>query len=407
MVATKKVEVTASETSHIPAVVRALLASGWATSEAPRKGRLLRNRQKIILKGSQETRRFRLLVFKVTKSSRGNDYERRVEITSTYGARLQPEPEFDDVVLGYDPQNEVFVGLDPERLRHGGPTSNASSFLEASGLNRTADEPFVVLSRVTQIFPEGEHQAFFRPERLMEYLFNISAVHTGSYPGRGRGSAETFQRARWLNASLGEVASTDATGDTLVLHRGSSLRRAKAALTAQARTLLDEPRHALITRRITPEELRAILLVQEQNGLLGEEVVYKHERDILRKARRPDLADRVKWVSRTSVGEGYDISSFDPGSGEPRYIEVKSGHRKVTSFEITANEWRKAESLGDRYFIYCVSYVRTKVRVHVLRDPCALVRESHLRMDATSWRVRWGTLQPHSCHGNLDAWAVS
>jgi hypothetical protein len=400
----KTVAIEAAGAGHIGVVVRALFAAGWLPSVSPAGGRLLRNRQKIVLSTPAETRRLRVLVFKVTRSSRGREHERRVEITSTYGHGIDPSREFDDVVLGYDPENEVFVGLDPERLRHGGPTSNASSFLEVSGLRRTAIEPFIVLLRSTRIFPKGEHQAFFRPERLSEYLFNVSAIHAGSYPGRGRGLAQLFRGGRWKQKSLGKIEKSLAVGDTLVLERADPVRTLKAALTKRALALVDQPAAILTTRKITPEELRSILARQEQNGWLGEEIVFNHEQEILQKVGLSNLANQVNWVSRRSIGEGFDIASFDPVSREPRYIEVKSCEGALSSFEVTANEWKKAASLGEDYFVYCVSNVRTGASVHVLRDPCRLEKDGSLRRDGSSWRVKTDSAKRPSCHARLDSW---
>src|SRR2546425_13369946 len=180
-----RVVVSASAAGHIGVVVRALTGGGWALSRAPSNGRLFRNRQLIVLQTPDRTTSLRLLVYKVTRSSRGREHERRVEITTTYGHGLEPVPGFSDVVLGYDPESHGLVGLDPVRLRHGGETSNASSFLEAGGLRRNKNAPFVILLRQTRIFPEGEYQAFFRPECLGEYLANFTAIHAGAYDVTG------------------------------------------------------------------------------------------------------------------------------------------------------------------------------------------------------------------------------
>jgi len=403
--AAKRVRIEEAGNGHIGVVVRALLAAGWRPTASPNVGRLLRNRQQIVLSTSEETRRLRILVFKVTRSSRGREHERRIEITSTYGHGIEPSREFDDVVLGYDPDTDVFVGLDPQRLHHGGVTSNASSFLEVRGLRRTAMEPFIVLLRSTRIFPKGEHQAFFRPERLSEYLFNVSAIHAGSYPGRGRWIAQSLG-SRWKRMSLGIVGAAHAVGNTLFLEREDQKPVAKASLTKRALALVDKPSPFLATQKITPEELRSIHARQEQNGWLGEEIVYNHECEILQKAGRSDLSREVNWVSRGSVGEGFDIASFDPASGEPRYIEVKSCEKRLNNFEISSNEWKKAASCGKDYFIYCVSYVRAEATVFVLRDPCQLEHEGSLRRNSSSWHVQIDKHSHQPCHATLDSWPV-
>jgi hypothetical protein len=58
----------------------------------------------------------------VTGSSRGRPEERRIEITSTYPKGLPHLAKFPDIVLGYDPITNLYVGVDPQRIEHGGPT---------------------------------------------------------------------------------------------------------------------------------------------------------------------------------------------------------------------------------------------------------------------------------------------
>src|SRR5690348_4806595 len=97
----KTVEITSSSVGHVGHVVRALVQTGWFPTRCPAGGRLVRNKQLIVLKSSNQTISLRLLVYKVTRSGRGRDHERRVEITSTYGHGLEPETGFNDAVLGY------------------------------------------------------------------------------------------------------------------------------------------------------------------------------------------------------------------------------------------------------------------------------------------------------------------
>jgi len=61
----------------------------------------------------------------------------------------------------------------------------------------------------------------------------------------------------------------------------------------------------------------------DENGRLGEEHVLIAERARLKRAKRLDLVERVRWVSQESVAEGYDILSFED-TGVERFIEVKA-----------------------------------------------------------------------------------
>lgn len=327
------------------------------------------------------------MVYKVTQSSRGRSHERRVEITSTYSGNLEEERGYTDVVLGYEPSLKVFVGLDPIRLRHGGETSNASSFLEVAGLQRTPAAPFAILVRQTSIFPEGESQAFFRPERIGEYLLNVAAIHSGAYRVAGVSAADPLDR-NWSKRPLGKVALANAKGTALTLERAQSMSARTIRLTNRAIDAADDDQQSYIVRNLTPAELRAILQRQEENGYLGEQFVYEYEKTALRAAGRQRLAKRVEWTSQRVVGAGYDISSFDPKTGTARYIEVKSCSRINNTFNTSLNEWRSAKKHGNRYYIYRVINVRSNPTInHKLMNPVKLESEGALQISESGWTV--------------------
>lgn len=79
-------------------------------------------------------------------------------------------------------------------------------------------------------------------------------------------------------------------------------------------------------------------------GRAGEERVLRHERAILQRSGRDDLARAVRWVSvEDGDGAGYDIASFTP-KGRTRLIEVKTTNGwERTPFHITRNELAVAE----------------------------------------------------------------
>ncbi len=381
------VEVVPSRAGYIGQVVRALVQTGWVPRQAPANGRLLRNRQLIILQTPNRTLHLRILAYKVGRSGRGREHERRVEITSTYSGGLESEEGYSDIVLGYDVDAKVFVGLDPDRLHHGGETSNASSFLEAEGLRRDDSVPFVILLRQTRLFPEGEYQAFFRPERIGEYLMNYTAIHSGAYEITGVGEVAPL-RVEWDEDDIGTVYRRMARDNVLVLDNYAYRAPRTGRLTRQALTESKQGPKKRRPRQITPEELRAIHQRQEENGLLGEQFVLSSEKRMLTGAGRSDLADRVDWVSKRSVGEGYDIRSFDPNTEESRFIEVKSSDGSNRTFDVSANEWSKARELGRQYYIYRVVNVRGVATIDaVLQDPVRLEREGHLEISASGWHV--------------------
>jgi hypothetical protein len=110
----------------------------------------------------------------------------------------------------------------------------------------------------------------------------------------------------------------------------------------------------------------------QQLGQDGELFVLASERDRLRRASRPDLADRVRHVSvEDGDGAGYDILSFDD-SGEPLHIEVKTTRGDDrTPFEITANELRFAEAHPETYQLHRVFDFDARRAVFVLTPPLA------------------------------------
>lgn len=94
----------------------------------------------------------------------------------------------------------------------------------------------------------------------------------------------------------------------------------------------------------------------EQNielGYAGEEAAIKLEKDYLNHGNRPDLAEKVRHVSKhDGDGLGYDILSFDI-EGKEKYIEVKTTNTGVnTKFFISENEIHESEIRGASYYLY-------------------------------------------------------
>ena len=76
----------------------------------------------------------------------------------------------------------------------------------------------------------------------------------------------------------------------------------------------------------------------------------------------------VKDVSNPSLKKGFDLQSRHP-NGEVRYIEVK-GRTRVSSVELTANEWRQAANHTDRYWLYVVYHCDTdEPQLYTCQDP--------------------------------------
>jgi hypothetical protein len=146
------------------------------------------------------------------------------------------------------------------------------------------------------------------------------------------------------------------------------------------------PAKARKIRKITPEEFIEIKRVMEENGALGEEHVMDAERRRLRRAGLSNLAESIRWISRESVGEGYDIESFEE-DGSKRFIEVKASIGKQQTFEMSNNEWQTACRLGASYYIYRVSNVRSNPTISRYRDLQELEKKGMIQKTASGWRV--------------------
>lgn len=376
------IELSGDSRSHLMAVLAALTRAGWSILSAPEGGSIIRNGQLIAMRSGDSEVRVRLFVYKVTGSGRAKPDERRIEITSTYQKGLPRPRGFSDVVLGYDTVSDVFVGVDPKRIEHGGQTGNASSFFDRDGLSGCQPDSILIRPRNARLFPGGlEFHAFLRPTRLAEYLFNFRNIHDGSYAGGGAFSGPA------PSVSTPSLTAARAGGDQLILG-GRPYRKVRKRI---VQSLLDSFERgdieALHRMCLGPEALLELKRQMEENGRLGEEFVLNTERRALRRAGRPDLAAKVKWVSQSSVFAGYDISSFEP-SGRPKWIEVKATSGTHRVFEMSDHEWRTACRAGPKYYIYRVTSVRATPSLEVVRDPRALERSGSITKTASGWRVR-------------------
>ena len=119
-------------------------------------------------------------------------------------------------------------------------------------------------------------------------------------------------------------------------------------------------------------------------GRAGEERVLAHEHANLIGAGRPDLAERIRWVSHVDGdGAGYDIESFDT-DGASRLIEVKTTNGwERTPFHITRNELAVAEARRESWMVVRLWNFRREPRAFELRPPL----EAHVSLMATSYQA--------------------
>jgi hypothetical protein len=384
----EKIELNAPASGHLLKVVKGLLQFGWTVTQAPDDGRLARNGQLLVLRADKQDVRIRLFVYKVTGSSRGKPDERRVEITSTYEKKPNPLTKvrgFQDVVLGYDYDHDVYVGVDRKRMHEGGETGNASSFFDREGLEWTKQNEILIRPRAARLFSGGtEYHAFFKSARLPEYILNVDAIHAGSYAGYGLHSGRA--RAMKDDPSL-EIPATIATDSALVLE-GPGTPTIRPKISKKLVKAFEEGDTKTLTKRkISPEDLLAVKRKCEENGQIGEEFVLNFERRRLRAAGKEALAKAVKWVSQESTCEGYDILSFEV-NGEKRFIEVKATSGNGRVFDMSDNEWRCAKAKGKTYFIYRVSEVRTRPVVKLYQNPAELEAKGLLHKAPSGWWIK-------------------
>lgn len=124
--------------------------------------------------------------------------------------------------------------------------------------------------------------------------------------------------------------------------------------------------------------------VNARLGEAGEQWMLELERRRLIEEGRPDLAERVQWVSKIQGdGAGYDIHSFSR-DGRDRCLEVKttSNNSKRAPFYVTANEVRRSVVLGMNFVLCRVFAFGTNTRVYELRGPltetCSLVPATYI-----------------------------
>jgi hypothetical protein len=368
--------------THVRRLLHDLLQFGWSPVNLPRGANIPRNRPLLELRMLSNTIRLRVSIFKVSGSGRGKPHERRIEITTTYSSSLEKSDTWKDVILGYDEESDLYVGVDPRRLDLGGDTHNASSFVDASALKAFAPSEILIRPRPTRSL-DSEYQAIFAPANLTEYLFNFERVHEGNYLGQSsfvaprRRKPESFRIDLPENRQFGSVTvlelpvSKRAKKDTVVWSDVEAFEREEL-----------DPR-----RKISPKQLDAILKKCKQVGEQGEVFVYEYERQRLRKSGRNDLANRVIWVSETNINRGYDIESFET-DGAPRFIEVKSTIGKDFKFPISKREWHTAKNKREEYWIYRVVEIFTKPRIVVfLQDPVGAEAEGRISRSPDGWVI--------------------
>lgn len=123
-------------------------------------------------------------------------------------------------------------------------------------------------------------------------------------------------------------------------------------------------------------------------GRAGEEFVLQFERAELAAANRPDLAERVRWVSsEDGDGAGFDIASFRK-DGRDRLIEVKTTNGwERTPFHISRNELVVSEMQPDNWLLMRLWDFSRRPRAFELRPPL----DAHVSLMPTSFQASFNS----------------
>ena len=378
------IDLSHSRTDHTQRLVDALTKGGWRAVVIPADGKLKSNHQIVELHTPTTHVKARFCIFAV--GDRGESHrrdERRIQITTTYLSGLARLSDCIDIVLGYDSENDVYVGLDSRRLEFGGKKHNASSSVDPTALEEAPRTHILVRPHDTQILGGLEYQAIFKPQRLTEYIFNVDSIHRGMYVGNGRFSDSPQPAAQASNPLV--VPSEDEHGEILVL--GTSwVSRPKHRIKKSLITAYEKG-DVKILADLSPDELEAIRRKCCEIGDKGEYFVFRYEKQRLRKAGQEALARKVDWVSRRAVGRGYDIKSFEV-DGSPRLIEVKSTNGSGMTFFMSDYEWKVAVREKEAYYIYRIVDVdRTPTLKRAVQNPVSAEGERRLERTAAGWKV--------------------
>ncbi|MEE4210093.1 MAG: DUF3883 domain-containing protein [Parvularcula sp.] len=124
-----------------------------------------------------------------------------------------------------------------------------------------------------------------------------------------------------------------------------------------------------------------------KTGLAGEKRVYESEIARLHGAGRPDLANRVQWVSHElGDGAGYDILSFNT-KGKERFLEVKTtvGHNR-TPFFLSKNEHDFAKESAQNFRVFRLYNWGRSPQAFLIKPPL----ESSLILEPSAFRASFG-----------------
>jgi hypothetical protein len=176
------------------------------------------------------------------------------------------------------------------------------------------------------------------------------------------------QKEKWFNFANTDLGETDFATDILafISNNAQEMKSLKAELEQTFdETLANES-------DIGTKEI----------GDMGESLVHSHECQRIKNGGRLDLIHLIKRIP-THLAIGYDIQSIELDEHK-RYIEVKSTISSkpllYNKIHMTTNEWRTAETLKDRYFIYRLVLNKYSKKLFIIQDPVGLFKRDIIQM---------------------------
>ena len=144
----------------------------------------------------------------------------------------------------------------------------------------------------------------------------------------------------------------------------------------------------------TEEQMEENLREKRLLGDLAESFVVEYEKLRLSDAGHNLESACVQRISKHRVNAGYDVNSFTGGCknlNHDRFIEVKGSGKATVYFFWSLNEMKKAEKLGDKYWIYFVGGIDRKKRL-VTRHP-VMIQNPHVGLKSDGrFRIRPSTM---------------
>jgi len=214
-----------------------------------------------------------------------------------------------------------------------------------------------------------------KAEGLATTKFIDSKEWFGGYDSMIANRAGTIEKVRALDEAWNSYANkgldqTDFATNIIGLLEGEQEKLPGEELDQEAGTKL------ALEAFLAQLQNNAQFMSSKAIGDVGEGVVISHEKKKLMTAGFAKLIHLVLKIP-TPAAVGYDIQSIeDDGSELRKYIEVKTTiSRKpvtVNSAHLTSNEWRTAETVRDRYYLYRLQITSKELVLFVMQNPVEL-----------------------------------